>query len=124
MSSANTTVALHHILLKSPLLANDIVKELQLGADFGDLAKEYSACPSADNEGFAGYHNLDTLPTGIVKALSDWDGEYPYTAPAKTQFGLHILKPVSKLERQFIADDASEEEITNNTPSDMSDQDS
>ena len=107
--TSNTTVALHHILLKSPLLADDIVKELELGADFADLAKEYSACPSANNEGFAGYHNLDTLPTGIVKALSAWDGETPYTKPARTQFGLHILKPVSKLERQVITDDDADE---------------
>ena len=70
LMTSNTTVALHHILLKSPLLAGDIIKELELGADFADLAREYSACPSANNEGFAGYNNLDTLPTGIVTALS------------------------------------------------------
>lgn len=103
--TSNTTVALHHILLKSPLLAEDILKELQLGADFADLAKEYSACPSAKNAGFTGYHDLNTLPTGIVKALNDWDGDTPYTPAIKTRFGLHILKPVSKLKREVVMDE-------------------
>lgn len=104
-----TTAALHHILLKSPLLAEDIVKELELGADFSDLAKEYSACPSANNDGFAGYHHLDTLPTNLVKALSAWDGETPYTPAVKTHLGFHILKPVAKLEREVITDDDADE---------------
>ncbi|MFT4531203.1 MAG: peptidyl-prolyl cis-trans isomerase C, partial [Thalassolituus oleivorans] len=40
-----TTVALHHILLKSPLLAQDIINELAIGASFEDLASNHSACP-------------------------------------------------------------------------------
>ena len=106
-----TTVALHHILLKSPLLADDIVKELELGADFGDLAEEYSACQSAAHQGFAGYHSLDTLPTALVKALSDWDGETPYTPAVKTHLGFHILKPVAKLEREVLTDELADCDI-------------
>lgn len=106
-----TTVALHHILLKSPLLADDIVKELELGADFGDLAEEYSACQSAAHQGFAGYHSLDTLPTALVKALSDWDSETPYTPAVKTHLGFHILKPVAKLEREVLTDELADSDI-------------
>lgn len=106
-----TPVALHHILLKSPLLADDLVKELELGADFADLAREYSACPSASTEGFAGYHDLDTLPTSLVKALSDYDGNERYTQPVKTHLGLHILKPVAKLQRPVLTDDFGEDDL-------------
>ena len=56
-----STIALHHILVKSPLLAEDILRELQLGAEFGDLAAEYSACPSARQS-----VRLPTLPPGEV----------------------------------------------------------
>lgn len=104
-----TPVALHHILLKSPLLADDLIKELELGADFADLASEYSACPSAKTEGFAGYHDLDTLPTSIVKALSEYDGSREYTQPVKTHLGLHILKPVAKLDRPVLTEEFTEE---------------
>ena len=45
-----TTLALHHILLKSPLLAADVLQELHIGADFSELAEEYSACPSAHHQ--------------------------------------------------------------------------
>ena len=106
-----TTVALHHILLKSPLLADDILNELALGADFADLAEEYSACPSAQQHGFAGYHHLDQLPTAIVKALANWDGERPYTDAVKTHLGLHILKPVSQLDRTLLTDDLADDVI-------------
>ena len=41
------TIALHHILLKSSLLAQDIAQELELGADFSELAREHSVCPSS-----------------------------------------------------------------------------
>lgn len=109
MTSANTTVALHHILVKSPLLANDILHELELGADFSDLAEEYSACPSANNQGFAGYHDLDRLPSALVEALAAWDGEQPYTQAIKTPLGLHILKPVSRLERTLLNDELADD---------------
>jgi peptidyl-prolyl cis-trans isomerase C len=54
-----TSIALHHILLKSPLLAKDILNELTLGARFEDLAAEHSACPSARKHGDCGHHNAD-----------------------------------------------------------------
>lgn len=39
-SSALPPIAVHHILLKSELLAQDVLHELSLGADFADLAAE------------------------------------------------------------------------------------
>ena len=83
-------IALHHILLTSPLLAQDVLKELQLGEDFAALAQEYSACPSGQNQGFAGYHQAEQLPPALVEALEQSD--QAYLGPIATEFGHHILK--------------------------------
>lgn len=99
------TIALHHILLKSVLLAEDILKELQLGADFADLAREYSSCPSKENDGFAGFHHIDQLPTAIVQALfAQEENTVNYLGPVATELGFHILKPLEGSQRSLLLD--------------------
>lgn len=84
--------AIHHILLRSAWLADDVMRELSLGASFEELAEEYSACLSATNQGFTGLHLLDQLPETLRIALLTDNGRNPYVGPVKTQFGFHILK--------------------------------
>lgn len=96
-------IALHHILVKSPLLAQDVLQELQQGADFANLASEFSACPSAQKSGFAGYHELDHLPEPLRRALTEQQGNSPYIGPIATAQGYHILKAVD-LPRTLIVD--------------------
>lgn len=98
-----STLALHHILVKSPLLAEELLAELKLGADFGDLAAEYSTCPSANNQGFAGYHSSDALPAALVHALYNEGGTY--IGPVATQFGYHIMKASGRPDRPMIVED-------------------
>lgn len=88
------TIALHHILLKSPLLADDLAKELDLGADFAELAKEYSACPSANQGGFVGYHEQDALPLSVIEALARAEDQQHYIGPVPSHYGYHLIKPV------------------------------
>jgi peptidyl-prolyl cis-trans isomerase C len=104
------TIALHHILIKSPLLAEDLAKELELGADFAEIAREYSACPSAKEGGFAGYHHQDDLPLAVITALANCHEEKSFTGPVKTQFGYHLLKPVGEKPKLAISDDDIAEE--------------
>ena len=99
------TIALHHILLKSPLLAQDLVKELELGADFEELAREYSACPSGKQGGFAGYHPQDGLPLELVEALALHDSDKNFTGPIESHYGFHLLKPVGEKPKLAIHDD-------------------
>jgi peptidyl-prolyl cis-trans isomerase C len=99
------TIALHHILLKSPLLADDLAKELDLGADFAELAREYSACPSAHQGGFAGYHQQDELPLSIVEALALSEDKQSYIGPVPSHLGYHLLKPVGDKPKLAISDE-------------------
>jgi len=99
------TITLHHILLKSPLLADDLAKELDIGADFAELAREYSACPSAQQGGFAGYHPQDELPISIIEALAVVGDQQSYTGPISSSYGYHLLKPVGEKPKLAISDE-------------------
>lgn len=92
-----TDIALHHILLKSPLLAEDILHELSLGARFEDLAAEHSACPSSRLQGYAGIHDGDRLPPELYQALLDYDGSSPWIGPVKTSYGYHVIRPAGQI---------------------------
>ena len=92
-----TTIPLHHILLKSPLLAEDILKELNLGARFEDLAAEHSACPSGTNKGFAGHHDIDELPEAMIQAMQTYDGSSAWIGPVQTPYGSTLSAQPDKL---------------------------
>jgi len=107
------TIALHHILIKSPLLAQDLAKELDLGADFAEIAREYSACPSAKEGGFAGYHHQDELPIEIVTALALFDEKKTFTGPVQSSYGYHLLKPVGEKPKLAISDENMDDQYLN-----------
>lgn len=107
------TIALHHILIKSPLLAQDLAKELELGADFAEIAREYSACPSAKEGGFAGYHHQDDLPIEIITALALVDEKKIFTGPVQSSYGYHLLKPVGEKPKLAISDENMDDQYLN-----------
>jgi len=98
------TIALHHILLKSSLLAQDIAKELELGADFAELAHDHSACPSSHQGGFAGYHQQDDLPIAVITALATHDDKKSFAGPVESALGFHLLKPVGEKPKLAISE--------------------
>ena len=49
-----TQATARHILVKSKEACEDLKKQIEGGADFGDLAKEHSECPSGKEGGSLG----------------------------------------------------------------------
>lgn len=81
-----------HILLKTEQEANDIIKLLDDGGDFAELAKEYSTGPSGPNGGDLGFFSKERMVPEFANAAFDLkDGEYSKT-PVQTQFGYHVIK--------------------------------
>jgi peptidyl-prolyl cis-trans isomerase C len=81
-----------HILVKTEDEAKDIIKQLDAGKDFAELAKEKSSDPNKSEGGDLGYFSKGRM----VKEFEDAafalkKGEYTKT-PVKTQFGFHIIK--------------------------------
>ncbi len=80
-----------HILVKTREEAESIIKELEAGADFADLAREKSTGPSGPNGGALGWFG----PGMMVKPFEDAvvamkPGQI--SEPVETQFGWHVIK--------------------------------
>ena len=80
-----------HILVPTQAEAQDLVTQLEEGADFQALAKEYSTGPSGPNGGDLGWF----APEQMVKPFADAvvgldDGEFS-PEPVQTQFGWHVI---------------------------------
>lgn len=80
-----------HILVESQGAAQELIEELDDGADFQALAKEHSTGPSGPNGGDLGWF----APNQMVKPFSDAvaaldDGGYS-KAPVQTDFGWHVI---------------------------------
>jgi len=88
-----------HILVKTEAEAKAIIKDLDGGAKFEDLAKEKSTDPSAKNGGDIGYFAQgELIPAFSDAAFQLKPGTYTET-PVHSQFGWHVIKVEDKRER-------------------------
>jgi peptidyl-prolyl cis-trans isomerase C len=81
-----------HILVATSSFADKLIKDIEKGAKFEDVAKRESMDSSKDNGGDLGWFTPDRM----VKPFSDAvvalkPGEYTHTA-IQTQYGWHIIK--------------------------------
>ena len=89
-------VKARHILVKTKKEAEDIIKQLDNGADFAKLAKENSTGPSAAKGGELGYFTKGQMVPAFEKAaFSLKPGQYT-EEPVKTQFGWHVIQVEDK----------------------------
>ena len=80
-----------HILVDDKEKAAELAKQAHEGADFAELAKEHSSCPSNQNGGDLGtFGRGQMVPEFDQKVFEMEDGEI--SDPVKTQFGYHIIK--------------------------------
>ena len=84
-------VKARHILVAEKQTAEEIIKQLDGGADFIALAKVKSTGPSGPNGGDLGYFGRGAMvPTFEAAAFALAAGDYS-KAPVQTQFGWHII---------------------------------
>jgi len=80
-----------HILVPTEEQANDLKQQIADGADFADVARANSACPSGRDGG-----DLGTFSPGqMVKEFNDvcFNDEVGVVhGPVKTQFGYHLIE--------------------------------
>jgi peptidyl-prolyl cis-trans isomerase C len=92
-----TEVRAAHILVDSEEEANGIIKELEGGADFAELAKSKSKDPSAkENGGDLGYFVQGQMVPEFSKAAFEMEKGQTSKTPVKTQFGWHVIKVEDK----------------------------
>jgi peptidyl-prolyl cis-trans isomerase C len=80
-----------HILVKTEKSCSDLKKKIEGGADFADVAKQHSECPSGKSGG-------DLGEFGRGQMVPEFDSVV-FTAelgkvhgPIKTQFGWHLIE--------------------------------
>jgi peptidyl-prolyl cis-trans isomerase C len=87
------TACARHILVKTLEEAEKLKMELQKGADFAQLAKRHSTCPSGKKGG-----NLGEFRQGqMVKSFDDVVFKKPVLTlhgPVKTKFGFHLIETI------------------------------
>lgn len=80
-----------HILVKTEEECKKLKTEIENGAEFGDLAKQHSQCPSGKQGGDLGEFG----PGQMVKEFDTVVFSAPIgevQGPVKTQFGYHLLE--------------------------------
>lgn len=91
---STTSVQCSHILVKDEAAANKLLGEINGGADFGDLAKQHSTCPSKAKGGDLGKFGKGQMVAPFEQAAFALEpGQTSGVVP--TQFGYHIIKRIA-----------------------------
>ncbi|MDJ0822787.1 MAG: peptidylprolyl isomerase [Paracoccaceae bacterium] len=80
-----------HILVETEETAQDIVAQLEGGADFADLARTASTGPSGPGGGSLGWFGPGMMVEPFQKAVEMMEPG-AISAPVQTQFGWHVIK--------------------------------
>lgn len=86
-----TQASARHILVNSSEECEQIKKQIEEGADFAEMAKLHSNCPSGRNGGALGSFG----PGRMVKEFDDVvfkEEVGKVHGPVKTQFGYHLVE--------------------------------
>lgn len=83
-------VSCKHILVDHEYEASDLVKKLEQGEKFENLAKSYSNCPSGEEGGDLGSFGKGMMVKTFEEAAFKLNvGET--SGPVRTQFGYHLI---------------------------------
>ena len=84
-----------HILVKTQADCEKLKKEIEAGADFAEVAKKHSQCPSGKQGGALGEFG----PGQMVREFDEvvFSAEVGKVhGPVKTQFGYHLIEITSR----------------------------
>jgi peptidyl-prolyl cis-trans isomerase C len=90
-----TVATARHILVSTEEQCEELKTQIAAGADFADLAKEHSSCPSGRNGGDLGQFGPGQMVPEFDKVVFSADVN-TVQGPVKTQFGYHLLEVTSR----------------------------
>ena len=100
-----------HILVKDEATAKKIIKQLNDGANFEELAKTESTGPSGKNGGDLGWFSAAQMVPEFSKAVASMKKGTHSQKPVKTQFGWHIIKLEDSRKRELPKFEAVKKQI-------------
>lgn len=84
-------VRARHILVESEEEAQNLIAELEEGADFVELAKEHSTGPTGPQGGDLGYFAKEAMVPEFAEAAFNAEPGTFIKEPVQTQFGWHVI---------------------------------
>ncbi len=84
-----------HILVKTEKECLDLKKKIEEGADFAQMAKKYSACPSGKDGGALGEFSPGEMVEEFDKVVFNEKVGVVH-GPVKTEFGYHLVEITSR----------------------------
>jgi peptidyl-prolyl cis-trans isomerase C len=91
-NSSKEEIQARHILLEKKAQALEVIKELEEGADFAELAKSRSTGPSAAKGGDLGFFAEGQMVPAFSKAAFGLKKGKVTKSPVQTEFGWHVIK--------------------------------
>ena len=89
------TATARHILVSTEKECLDIKQQISSGADFSDLAKQHSTCPSGKTGGDLGSFSQGRMVKEFDQVVFN-DALHVVHGPIKTDFGYHLLEITSR----------------------------
>ena len=89
------------IQVKDEAKAKELIKKLNDGANFEEVAKEESIGSSAKEGGDLGWFSSEAMPAAFAKTIKKQKQGTHSQKPVKTQFGYHIIKLEESRKRQL-----------------------
>ncbi len=86
-----------HILVSSADACQDLKTQIEGGADFADLARQHSTCPSGQRGGDLGEFSPGQMVREFDEVVFKEDVGAVH-GPVKTQFGFHLIEITSRNE--------------------------
>ena len=90
-----TTATARHILVDSEEQCLQLKDRIANGEDFGDIAREFSSCPSKAQGGDLGQFGPGMMVKEFDEVVFSADVN-TLQGPVKTQFGYHLLEVTSR----------------------------
>jgi len=100
-----------HILVDTKEEAEDIIKQLDDGADFAELAKEHSTGPSGEKGGDLGYFGKGQMVPEFEEVAFALEPGQHTEEPVKTQFGYHVIEVEDKREKAPVPFDQIKDQL-------------
>ena len=89
------TASARHILVETEEVCLDLKEQIEGGADFAQIAAEFSACPSGAQGGSLGEFSQGMMvPEFDAVVFSEEIGKVH--GPVQTQFGYHLIEITSR----------------------------
>jgi peptidyl-prolyl cis-trans isomerase C len=84
-------VKARHILVDQEFQAKDLIKKLEEGVSFEELAQKFSKCPSGKRGGDLGEFGRGRMVPSFEQAAFELQpGQV--SGPVRTQFGYHLIQ--------------------------------